>query len=532
MGFSVEEGYRYASRLRGKLEHINPPNWVVDWSDAPWPLKIYTGGRRIQLGGIEPPWMTGESKHSGRASLERLLFYAVGCTRLRWVPPRSVQDSPELMLPGLNVGRAIASGGAMYPAEIYVYARALHDLPGGLYHYNPARHELVEIRHALSEEDMCRALRLSTPSALREAVVVVTNYFWKNFYKYADFSYRLGAVNVGVAVGRLHRLGEMEFGEASAQFSFDDNLLNELLGVQGLEESAYAALLLGPAGASAEVHAPDDHDVDTRATEPGSLLVRERRRSRVIKRSSEFDAMHQSILDAASASGAASDQLFTLTHGEGRESHEQGIPLPVVEASPLQDLRGAIFRRVSNGAHFTGGTLPNTLLAASLWETHAALQRLHRSSPDRALPYPQLYCIIQRVQGIEAGAYKYEYSTHSLIPIRMGHFGRELQTALYGKNVNIEMCAYTLHIVDTLDFRKSSWGNRAYRIQQMLAGAALDTVMLVSSDRQASSHVLLGFNAALIDRLYALDTSPCGVLAQICVGTARHGLYREGSLIS
>jgi SagB-type dehydrogenase family enzyme len=148
------------------------------------------------------------------------------------------------------------------------------------------------------------------------------------------------------------------------------------------------------------------------------------------------------------------------------------------------------------------------------------------------LPHPQLYCIVQRVQDIEAGVYKYQASTHTLIPIRTGHFSKDLQTALYGRNVNIELGAYTLHIADTLDFRESIWGNRAYRIQQMLVGAALDTVMLVSSDRKASSHALLGFNAELIDRLYALDDSPCGVLAQICVGTARRGLYREGSLIS
>lgn len=302
MAFSVDEGYQYVSRLRGSLDVINPLGWNVDWADSPWPLKIYVGGRRIQLGGLQPEWITRqvERRYSGVGSLEHLLFYAVGCIHVRWLPKRSNQGSPELMMPGLNVGRAIASGGAMYPAEVYVYARALSGLANGLYHYNPARHELVELQRNVPDTSMCRILSLPTPAALGEVVIVITNYFWKNFFKYADFSYRLGAMNIGVALGRLHRLGEKEFGDASVHFCFDDNPLNKLLGLQGQEESAYAVLVLGK-----ECPAHDPGNVDQVS---GQLLgtsiaqPQVRQRSKAIKRSDDFDAMHESILASASMS--------------------------------------------------------------------------------------------------------------------------------------------------------------------------------------------------------------------------------------
>lgn len=176
--------------------------------------------------------------------------------------------------------------------------------------------------------------------------------------------------------------------------------------------------------------------------------------------------------------------------------------------------------------------LAQTTLAVSLQETHKALQHLHKCFDANFLPSPLLYCIVQNVQGIEAGSYKYQASTHSLMPIRIGYFGADLQKAFYARNVNMQLSAYTIHIVDILDFRKSPYGNRTYRMQQMQVGAALDTIMLLSSACNAGSHVQLGFNAKLIDQMYALDDSPYGAQAQICVGTVRHGLYREGSIIS
>src|SRR5262249_1213492 len=142
--------------------------------------------------------------------------------------------------------RAVASGGARYPAEVYVCA-AGEALPG-TYHYDPARHELVELSAERPDVRIAEALRL--PSPVGRTVFVVTGFFWKSFCKYGDFGYRLSAVDVGIAVARLHRVAEAELGEANVCFDFDDLALNAALGIDGADESAYAAIVAPRSGAA------------------------------------------------------------------------------------------------------------------------------------------------------------------------------------------------------------------------------------------------------------------------------------------
>lgn len=529
MVFTVDEGFAYASRLRGSPQDINPPDWVIDWADAPWPFKVYSGGQRIRLGGGLPAWVPEIGQPQGDlAGLGWMLFYAAGCTRVRWTPEGLIQSAPERPLPlnraaHLSVRRATASGGAMYPAEIYVCTRAIGGLPAALYHYDPAGHELLNLSYSISDQELCEALRIPEPSELRQTVLIITNYFWKNFYKYGDFSYRLGAVDLGVALGRLHRLGALIFGEARAHFGFNDRLVNELLGVEGLDESAYVVLTLGSAGPASRDGLPD------RPANADVCGLTVRQRSRVIKRSRDFDAMHRSVVEGGEALiPAPPDCNGTQTD----QDHGSVISLPSVGSLSFEDLRGAILRRTSNGDLFTGEAIERVTLAACLQHAQDAIGRLRASTPDTHLPAPDLYCIVLRVVGVAAGAYRYDASTHALVPIRLGSFGAELQATLRIGNINLDLSACIIHVVDRLDFRDHAWGNRAYRVQQMVVGAALDAVMLAASAYGVGSHPLLGFDAVRADRLYALDTTPRGTLAQICVGTVHRGLSLEGSIVS
>jgi SagB-type dehydrogenase family enzyme len=532
MPFDVEQGYAYACRLRGTPEDINPADWSIDWSDAPWPFKIYREGRRIRLGGVQPAWMPLDPLQPGDdiQFLGRLLFHAVGCTRSRHVAGGLVKSGPERPVAlnremTLSVRRAIASGGAMYPTEVYVVARALRDVPGGIYHYDPARHELTSLGRSVPDADLRAALQLSPQAPLPKAMLVVSDYFWKNFYKYGNFAYRLGAMDVGVALGRLQRLAMRESGSAVVHFDFDDNHWNEILGLHGSRESVYAVLELGPsspgAADSSEVgHAP--------ARDPRPV---ELQRSQRFKHSADQEAMHRSVLDIARHLGDGAEVDVVDTR-RGLVFQGSTVPLPPASDAGLVELRDAILRRTSNGELFTGAALDATALATSLFQAHSVLASLRSSAFERDLSAPLVYCIVQRVAGIAAGSYRYEPVAHVLEPIQAGDFGRELQSALHVGNVNVDLSAFTIHLVDELDFRKSRRGTRVYRIQQMFTGAALDALMLASSAREIGCHPLLGFHAARIDQLYGLERSGRGTLAQVCMGPVRRGIYIEGSVVT
>ena len=55
--------------------------------------------------------------------------------------------------------RSAPSGGALYPLELYVWARSVEGLPPGLYHYDPYQYELddlgrVELESAFVQQDL------------------------------------------------------------------------------------------------------------------------------------------------------------------------------------------------------------------------------------------------------------------------------------------------------------------------------------------------------------------------------------------
>jgi len=267
-----------------------------------------------------------------------------------------------------HVGRAIASGGGLYPAEVYVYPRAAEIGYSGIYHYNAACHELVDLGRSNPDAILCRALNLKEPSSLGEMVAIITVYFWKSYFKYGDFSYRLSAVDAGVAVGRTHRVGEAEFGHAIPHFDFDDVALNELLGVDGREESVYAVLRLGRATRS-PVH---ESNADRQSPSPRN------RHSDYGHRSAVFDAMHETVL----AQGPAF--VYRDIQGNDEASTDSTVHTDV----RLQDLFRAVLGRQSIGERFTGEALDARVLTSTLGQAHAALRRLSDVSPDARLPSP------------------------------------------------------------------------------------------------------------------------------------------------
>jgi nitroreductase len=124
------------------------------------------------------------------------------------------------------------------------------------------------------------------------------------------------------------------------------------------------------------------------------------------------------------------------------------------------------------------------------------------------------------VAGVEPGAYCYRQEQAVFSRVAPGHWSAALQAAQRTDNINVDLSAFAVHFADRLDLRGSPRMNRAYRVQGMLAGAAMDAIMLASSAVGLASHPILGFRALEVDRLYGIAGSGRGTLAQVCVGSA------------
>ncbi len=142
--------------------------------------------------------------------------------------------------------RAVPSGGALYPLELYVAAQRVEQLERALYHYDPLRSVLEHVRPLESGEleGLTPYDELLVPSA---AVTMISAVFWRSRFKYGQRAYRFALLEAGhVAQGFVLAATALDLA-ACPVGGFYDRLVDAFLGIDGLYE---ASLYLLPVGAS------------------------------------------------------------------------------------------------------------------------------------------------------------------------------------------------------------------------------------------------------------------------------------------
>jgi len=142
--------------------------------------------------------------------------------------------------------RAVPSGGALYPLELYLAAQRVESLGPALYHFDPLRAALERIRPLGNDElaGLTPYDELLVPSA---AVAMITAVFWRSRFKYGSRAYRFALLEAGhLAQNFLLAATALELA-ACPVGGFFDRRVDAFLGIDGLYE---AALYLLPVGAS------------------------------------------------------------------------------------------------------------------------------------------------------------------------------------------------------------------------------------------------------------------------------------------
>jgi SagB-type dehydrogenase family enzyme len=148
-----------------------------------------------------------------------------------------------------NARRTAPSSGALYPIEVYPIVNNAAGMERGVYHYAYREHALELIR----AEDM-RA-RLVDQGLGQEflgqcgAVLFVTMILQRMRPKYQDRSYRYGLLEAG-HVGENAYLAATEMGLGACGIgAFMDDAMNEMLGIDGVEEAVVYMLAVGHSAA-------------------------------------------------------------------------------------------------------------------------------------------------------------------------------------------------------------------------------------------------------------------------------------------
>jgi SagB-type dehydrogenase family enzyme len=140
--------------------------------------------------------------------------------------------------------RAAPSGGALFPAELYLVSLEVNGLATGLYHYLPGDHELEEVSPGRHAADLVAIT--STPEIAQAAVVlVITGIPARTHLKYGDRGYRFLLLEAGhIAQNAL--LTTCSTGlSAFTVGGFIDDELDDLLGIDGVDEISLYLVVIG-----------------------------------------------------------------------------------------------------------------------------------------------------------------------------------------------------------------------------------------------------------------------------------------------
>ncbi|SEC06085.1 SagB family peptide dehydrogenase [Paenibacillus sp. GP183] len=516
--------------LHADTNASRPPD-EVDWEDAPLKYKLYRGLPAFPLSPEVSLTLEGRELPSriDLTCIGHFLWYVFGLTQLSHSYLASInlgQSAGPLQM----YRRFVPSGGGLYPNEVYVYLKT-KDIPAGVYHYDAAHHRLILLREGDFDSYLKLALGNRCDLSACFGTVFISSVFWKNFFKYNNFAYRLQGLDTGVLIGQLLEVAK-RFGFASrVYFQFLDRAVNHLLGLSDKEENVYAVIPLSTEPVITRFAVDNDRTKKVLAAElcrdlPAVLHDRYEK-SRKVK---DFPM----IIKMNEASMMDSSESFRQI-GVAQKIHNniQLAYMPHVERLSY-DLASICRKRYSPETDFVLSRVTQPQLAALLQEALASfsyrndLENPHEKSGSRVSVYACLY----NVEDVPNGAYRYDSANHALSRILPGDHRLRLQQGMSLDNINLFQVPICLHVAGEKDFFKTALGYRGYRIQQMEAGMLVQRLLLAACATGMGGRPLLGFNASNSDEIYKMALQGETSLIQIPIGLYRHRPRLEAGLHS
>ncbi|WP_121612666.1 SagB family peptide dehydrogenase [Mesobacillus foraminis] len=520
----------FLHNLHFDIDKANSPDWEVDWDDAPLAYKLYQGLPTVPLS-LEVPLTLEGYEAPAKPDLRRMshfLWYVNGLAHYceTVLSPESPDPATQVMH---TYKRFPPSGGALYPNELYVYLK-LDDLPHGVYHYDAAHHRLALLREGNFDTYINKAIGHSCDLSACFGTVFVSTMFWKNFYKYNNFAYRLQGLDAGAMMGQLLETAKRFGFETGVYFQFLDRSINHLLGLPEQEESVYGVI---PLTVEPTIWMNNSRDIE--GTVFASELCQELpaiKNTHYVRSKSVKEYPLLTTINEASLT-ESTQTLQPIERKKRDNPRGQRVPLPEIQKGSY-DFASVCQQRFSPDMDFVLGKITAEQLAFLLKE--ATRSFYYRNDLDGVQENPEnrvtLYGCFYNVEGIPNGAYHYDGAAHELIEVQPGDHRLQLQSGMSLHNVNLLQVPLCLHVAGDKDFDKTSLGYRGYRIQQMEAGMLVQRLLLAASAIGMGGHPLLGYDANLCDEIYKMKHTGKTSLIQVPIGSYRQRPWLKGSLRS
>lgn len=459
-------------------------------SGPPLEHKPYAGRRRValpatafesarSLGEIVRQWAPAQGFGGAEltlAQLGRLLHFSNGITS---------SDSPDR---SGSARRAAPSAGARYAGELYVAAARVRGLAPGIYYYEVAHHRLVEVAKGFEPAQLAAAIESPALIDAAAAAILLSNVFARYSWRYANRGYRYALIDSG-HIGENLRLAAASAGLAQRDFlDFCDDVVNDLLGIDGVAEAVCSVHALGAPGAA---HVPSPE----RAAQGESARswVEAQRVPGFAARGSITERYHAATklvrADAALAAAAVSMDLAA-------RASEPSRALPARAASPAMKLEDAIQIRRST-ARFSAAKL-------SLADLAQILEMAHGHAALARSPGVDVYLVVHRVEALEAGLYRYEPAGQRLVAQRSGSLVDDFTRVCLGQD-KAGSAALGVLMVARLGEGRALARTRRYRDLLIESGAIGQRIYLAAESAGLSARNLAAFLDDDLNLLLGLD---------------------------
>ena len=226
---------------------------ISNWGQPVDLYKTYPGSRTFAL----PPVAFDTGLDRGLATARAIATRR--STRAYAPTPMTLDELARLLFltggitAGLhgNARRAAPSSGALYPIELYPVVHNVEGIEPGVYHYAYREHALEQVRAGDFRAPVVEQGIAQEFLGECGVVLFVTMILQRMRPKYQDRSYRYGLLEAG-HLGENAYLAATSMGLGACGIgAFMDDAINEMLGVDGVEEAAVYMLAAGKVPAAA-----------------------------------------------------------------------------------------------------------------------------------------------------------------------------------------------------------------------------------------------------------------------------------------
>lgn len=512
--------------------HVCRERTEPDWEHAPLTFKRYNTCARVPLSAETLTALArNQDQRSALGSLGLLLHEIYGVTRIQYQEEidRDLSDEKNLAATNLapssypfSSGRSVASGGARFPGELYVLVGPGQNLASGLYHYDPAHH-ILNLLRAGNFVPVLLGVLAQPPETQPAYTLLFSILFWKDAFKYQEFSYRLQSLDLGCLLAQAQIVTEHAAWRPALHFRFLDRKLNQLLGLSQLEESVYAVITLDA-----------DHSVSRGEQElppePATLLAHE-----LPARLGHYETLHcWPLLEAVHRASCRETQA-------DRDIIQKlpSLSLPASASEPVIELPEVTYtyRRLHASRRFSAQPLRFRSQPLTLRQLALLLQTAQRGyngdlgGEMPGLAHTLLYCVINQVEDVPPGIYAYRGEQHRLQLIRPGDFQQVFQLTQTGADVNMRNLSLCMIPVGNYARGFPVYGDRWYRMQNMQAGMMVQRLYLAAAMSELGCRASLSYHDKQMDMLLSLPedyTALIQVLISPLSATAYNwGWYRQ-----